>query len=78
MDNCITKFLDLGNVLVDNVQSNFSSIVVDVSTVVNEVVCTHCGHTTKKVHDYRIQNIKRRRMAKKCNIAMLRRKADNT
>ncbi len=58
MNNCITKFLDLGNVLVENVQSNFSNIVVDVYTEVKEVVCPHCGHTTKRVHDYRIQNIK--------------------
>lgn len=58
MNNCITKFLDLGNVLVENIQSNFSNIIVDVSTEVKEVVCPHCGHTTKKVHDYRIQNIR--------------------
>ena len=58
MFNCITKFLDLGNVLVQNVQSNFCNIVIDVSTETKEVVCPHCGHTTKKVHDYRTQIIK--------------------
>ncbi len=55
MDNSITEFLDLGNVLVENIQSNFSNIVVDVSTDVREVVCTQCVHTTKKMHDYRIR-----------------------
>lgn len=58
MDNCITKFLDLGNVLVENVQSNLNSIIVDVSTLVKEVVCPQCGHTTKKVHDYRVQKVR--------------------
>ena len=58
MDYCITKFLDLGNVFVENIENNFNKIVVSVSTESKEVVCPHCGHTTKRVHDYRLQNIK--------------------
>ena len=58
MNNCITKFLDLGNVSVENVQVYFDEIVVDVKTDSMQVECPHCGHSTKRVHDYRIQKIK--------------------
>ena len=58
MDNCITKFLDLGNVFVEKVENYSNNIVVYVSTESREVVCPQCGHTTKRVHDYRLQDIK--------------------
>ena len=44
MDNCITKFLDLGNVFVEKVENYSNNIVVYVSTESREVVCPQCGH----------------------------------
>ena len=58
MDYCTTKLLGLENVLVNNVNVFSSSIEIALSTKPKPSVCPCCGHTTKYVHDYRLQRIK--------------------
>lgn len=56
--NLITKLLGIANVFVGKIENNSSDIKISLSTPPNEQVCPCCNHSTKYVHDYRIQKIR--------------------
>jgi transposase len=56
--NFITKLLGLSNVCVDDIQESNGIFHIKISTPVQEQICPRCGHTTSKIHDYRLQVIR--------------------
>ena len=74
--NCISKLLDLQDVLVDfkNISENDDQIVIPISTQKKEQVCPCCGNKTSYVHDYRYQNIKHLPFKHKSIILKLRKR----
>ena len=58
MNNCITDFLGLGNVLIKNVVETSSKLSVFVETKPSYPNCPSCGNRTSRIHDYRNQIIK--------------------
>lgn len=58
--NCISKLLDLQEVLVDfdNIIENDIAIIIPISTEKKEQVCPCCGKKTSHIHDYRTQLVK--------------------
>lgn len=56
--NLITKLLGIANVFVGKIENNSSDIKISLSTSPKEQVCPCCNHSTKYVHDYRIQKIR--------------------
>ena len=58
--NCISKLLDLQEVLADfnNIIENDNAIIIPISTKKKDQVCPCCGKKTSHVHDYRTQFVK--------------------
>ena len=74
--NCISKLLNLQDVLVDfeNVVENDEAIVIPISTEKKEHVCPCCGKKTSYVHDYRTQLVKDLSFRRKPIILKLRKR----
>lgn len=58
MNNCITSFLGLGNVLIKNVITNDSEISVFIETEPSKPDCPCCGNIVSRIHDYRTQKVR--------------------
>ena len=58
INDCITKLLNLPNVLVQKVDEFEKFFEINIETERSEVVCPCCKAKTSKIHDYRTQRIK--------------------
>ncbi len=57
-NHCINKLLNIEDVIVKKIIHSDSSVKIMLETTPTEHTCPVCGHSTKRIHDYRIQTIK--------------------
>lgn len=56
--NCTKNLLNLEDVIVKKIVHADHFVKIHIETKPSEQICPNCGNTTKRIHDYRLQEIK--------------------
>lgn len=74
VNNYITKLLGLQNVLITNIEENYSSLSIYLTTKKSKQNCPYCKSNKSNVHDYRIQKINDMPIYKKKTVLILKKR----
>lgn len=55
---CINNLLNLKDVIVKRIVLAYHFVKIFIETKPSEQICPHCGNSSKRIHDYRLQKIK--------------------